>query len=110
MPERLKDNPGKTGNLQSELRLKVGAHVLITSNHPKKKYKEDGIVNGARGFVQSIQVSKDDPEKVEVIWIVFNKETVGRLYRIEHKHLRQSYNPGHKFATPILPERKKFKV
>ena len=79
LPNRLKDNPGKTGNLQTELRLKVGAPVLITSNHPKKKYKEDGIVNGARGFVQAIQVSKNNPEKVEIIWVVFNKETVGRL-------------------------------
>ena len=109
LPQRLKDNPGKTGNLQTELRLKVGAPVLITSNHSKKKYKEDGIVNGARGFVESIQVSKENPEKVEIIWIVFNKESIGRLYRIEHKYLRQNYNPGHKLATPILPERKNFR-
>ena len=45
LPNRLKDNPGKTGNLQTELRLKVGAPVLVTSNHTKKKFKEDGIVN-----------------------------------------------------------------
>ena len=109
LPQRLKDNPGKTGNLQTELRLKVGAPVLITSNHSKKKYKEDGIVNGARGFVESIQVSKENPEKVEIVWVVFNKESIGRLYRIEHKYLRQNYNPGHKLATPILPERKNFK-
>ena len=44
IPGRLKDNPGKTGNIQTELRLTIGAPVLITSNHPKKKYKEDGIV------------------------------------------------------------------
>ena len=109
LPNRLKNNPSKTGNLQTELRLKVGAPVLITSNHPKKKYKEDGIVNGARGFVQSIQVSKDNSEKVDVIWVVFNKESIGRLYRFEHKHLRQYYNPGNDKATPILPERKNFK-
>ena len=109
LPNRLKENPGKTGNLQTELRLKVGAPVLITSNHSKKKYKEDGIVNGARGFVQSIQVSKGNPEKVDIIWVVFNKETVGRLYRFEQNHLRQNHNPGHKLATPIQPERKNFK-
>ena len=51
LPNRLKDNPGKTGNLQTELKLKVGAPVFITTNHSKKKYKEDGKINGARGFV-----------------------------------------------------------
>ena len=109
VPNRLKDNPGKTGNLQTELRLKVGAPVLITSNHSKKKYKEDGIVNGARGFVQSIQVSKDNPDEVDIIWVVFNKDSVGKLYRFEHNYLRQSHNPGHQSATPILPVRKNFK-
>ena len=109
LPNRLKDNPGKTGNLQTELKLKVGAPVFITTNHSKKKYKEDGIVNGARGFVQSIQVSKENSDKVEIIWIVFNKENVGRLYRFDHRHLRQQYNPGHESATPIMPERKNFK-
>ena len=109
LPNRLKDNPGKTANLQTELRLKVGAPVLITSNHPKKKYKEDGIVNGARGFVQSIQLSKENPEKVDVIWVIFNKENIGRLYRFEHNHLRKYHNPGDQSAIPILPERKTFK-
>ena len=109
IPERFKDNPSKTANLQTELKLKVGAPVLITSNHSKKKYKEDGLVNGARGFVQAIQVSREDPERVEVVWVVFNKESVGRLYRAEHQHLRKHFNPGHRLATPILPERKNFK-
>ena len=59
--------------------------------------------------MQSIQVSKENPEKVEIIWIVFNKENVGRLYRFDHRYLRQHFNPGHESATPILPERKNFK-
>ena len=46
---------------------------------------------------------------MEVIWVVFKKETIGRLYRMENQHLRTTFNPGHKAATPILPERKKFK-
>ena len=109
VPTRLKDNPGKTANLQTELRLKVGAPVFITSNHSKKKYKEDGIINGARGYVQAIQTSKENSEKVEVIWVVFKNENIGRLYRFDHKHLRHNYNPGHPLATPILPIRKNFK-
>ena len=64
VPERLKGNLGRTGNLETKLVLKVGAPVVITTNHSKHKYKDDGIMNGARGYVQAITVSKDDPEKV----------------------------------------------
>ena len=103
-------NPGKTGNLSAQLKVKVGCPVVITSNHPKKKYREDGYVNGARGFVQAVQVSKDNPEKVDIIWVVFHDETIGRLYRFDHAHLRSNFNPGHKLATPILPMRKNFKM
>ena len=66
LPGRMKDNASKTGNLQTMLKLKVGAPVVVTSNHPKRKYKEDGIINAARGYVQSIQVSKVNPDIVEV--------------------------------------------
>ena len=110
LPENLKDNSSKTGNLQTELKMKVGAPIVITTNHSKQKYLEDGIVNGARGFVQAIQVSKANTDKVEVVWIVFNNESVGRLYRFEHNHLRKLFNPGSEMATPILPTRKNFKV
>ena len=110
IPERMQDNPGNTGNLQKELRLKVGAPVVITTNHPKQKYKDDGIMNGARGFVQFIQVSKDNPEKVDIIWVVFHRESIGRRYRADHVHLRKSFYPGHERATPILPQRKHFKL
>ena len=67
VPERLKNNLGKTGNLETELVVKIGAPVVITSNHSKQKYREDGIVNGARGYVQSIQVSNKDSEHVDLI-------------------------------------------
>ena len=110
VPEKLNTNPGRTGNLQKCLKLRVGAPVVITSNHSKQKYREDGLVNGARGFVQAIQCSKDDQNLVEIIWIVFHDESVGRLYRFEHNHLRKIFNPGHKYATPILPTRNTFKT
>ena len=110
LPEHLKDNPGKTGNLLSELNLKIGAPVVITTNHSKQKYREDGIVNGARGYVQSVQTSKENSEKVDIIWVVFNKESIGKLYRFENRYLRNDFNPGHDLATPILPQRKNFNV
>ena len=108
VPDRLKGNLGKTGNLETELVLKVGAPVVITSNHSKQKYKDDGIMNAARGYVQAITVSKNDPEKVEIIWVVFKHESIGKRYRFDHSHLLKDYNPGHKLATPILPVRKNF--
>lgn len=52
LPIKLRKNPGKTGNLPTELILKVGAPVVVTTNHSKAKYREDGIVNGARGYIQ----------------------------------------------------------
>ena len=76
---------------------------MITENHKKAIYKEDGIVNGARGWVQSIQVSKNDPNKVDVVWIVFNNPKVDQLYRFEHQDLRKKFDPKHPLATPILP-------
>ena len=110
LPEKLKENTGKTANLQTQLILRVGSPIILTTNHSKKKYREDGIVNGARGFVHDIQACKQNPEKVEVIWAIFNNEAIGKLYRFENNHLRKSFNPGNKLATPIVPTRKNFKI
>ena len=101
-------NLSKTGNLPTVLKLKVGAPVVITSNHPNSRYKDDGIMNGARGYIQAIQTDEINPNQVRVIWVVFNHEKLGSLYRSEKYHLRQNFNPGHPLATPILPERNKF--
>ena len=54
--------------------------MLITSN--QYKYKGDGIMNGAREYVQDIQVSKENLNRVGVIWIVFNNENLKKLYRL----------------------------
>ena len=110
LPENVTENPGKTGNLHEDLKLKVGAPVVVTKNHSKQKYREDGIMNGARGYVQAIQTSDKDAERVEVVWIVFINENIGKRYRFDHKHLRQKFNPGHENATPILPSRSTFKI
>ena len=110
LPRNFKHNPGKTANLETELILKEGAPVVLTSNNSKQRFREDGLCNGARGFVQAIQVSKEDSNRVECVWIVLLKENAGRLYRFEHRHLRKDFNPGHELAIPIFPERKSFQV
>ena len=51
------------------------AHNLCYSSlvpkHLAKKYKEDGLVNGARGYIDSVQVSKHDSSYVDVVWLVY---------------------------------------
>ena len=110
LSKKINENPGRTGNLLNELKVKVNAPVVITTNHSKRKYREDGIMNGARGYVQKIQVSKDNPERVDVIWVVFNNENIGKRYRFDHRHLRKGFDPGHEKATPILPQRRNFNI
>ena len=39
------------------------------------------MVNGARGFVDSIQANKEDPYVAEVIWVRFNDDAIGQLLR-----------------------------
>ena len=46
LPSSLNENATKTGNLQTVLKLKLKAPVVVTINHSKRKYREDGIVNG----------------------------------------------------------------
>ena len=101
----------QTGSLPGELLVKVGAPVMITVNHRKKEFKEDGIMNGARGFIEHIEVSEEDPNQVTIIWVVFNNRDNGANYRAapENRRLRRDQNLS-EFATPILPTKKTFKM
>ena len=92
-------NYTQTGNLPQKVILKVGAPILITTNDPK--YKEDGIVNGAKGYIDSFQFYEQEQTKVKVIWVVFKDETVGRRLRMEKKELKGSHHTNSQSATPI---------
>ena len=100
----------KTGSLPSELHIKIGAPVFLTANHKKKEYKEDGIMNGARGFIEHIEVSEENGDEVTIIWIVFNDKENGAFYRAqpEHRKLRRDQALS-EYATPILPVKRTFK-
>ena len=100
----------QTGGLESKLVLKNEAPVVITSNHPQAKYKEDGVVNGARGYVDSIQISKADPEKVEVVWVVFKYKSIGKLLRYDYRNLRKIHKTSDDNAVPILRQKKAFTI
>ena len=81
---------------------------MITSNHSVKKYKNNGIVNGARGFIDSIQPSKDDPNVPEVIWVRFNDDETGQLLRKDKLALTQDHKPNDPLSVPIVRQKKKF--
>ena len=99
----------QTGQLPPKLQIKIGAPVVITTNHTKSIYKEEGMMNGARGYIDFIQVNKEDPEEVEIIWVVFTKKESCAKYRSDHRHLRGKHVLD-EFATPILPVKKRFQV
>merc|ERR1719233_1229624 len=100
----------RTGQLQKRIIFKEDAPVMITSNSSKVKYKTNGIVNGARGKIDSIQPSDTDPEAAEVVWIRFNDDKIGQLLRFESKHLLEKHKPKDPLAVPITRQKKQFKV
>ena len=101
----------RTGALPYELRIKVGAPVIITCNHKNKKWKEDGLSNGQRGFIEFIEVDENNEEEVTIIWVVFHDRQAGAQYRAapEHWKLRRDQKLS-EFATPILPTKRSFKI
>ena len=62
----------------TNLIIREGAPVYITTNHSVARYREDGIMNGAGGFIDYIQTSKNDPDHVEIIWVKFSDKNVGK--------------------------------
>ena len=100
----------QTGGLENKIMLKKDAPIVITSNHPQAKYKEDGIVNGAKGFIDSLQLSKKEADKIEVVWVVFKDKSVGKLLRYELKNLKKLHKPSDENAVPILRQKKTFSI
>ena len=82
-----------SGQMVKKLTFTKGALVVMTLNHNRKEYKEDGLVNGAKGYIDYIQTSENDPQNVKVIWAVFrNKKSGSKVYKWRTNHLRPSHN------------------
>ena len=96
------------GQLEHVVKLKKGAPVMLTSNHQEQRYKNNGIVNGSRGYVDSFQVSKTNPDKVEIIWVCFLDEKTGQLLRDDNKALLKHHKPNNPMAVPIRTQKKQF--
>ena len=104
-----KSSKGKDeGQLSSNLALRRNAPVVITCNHSEAKYRDDGINNGARGYIDSIQPSKENPEEPEVVWVVFNDKSIGVKLRESKKHLTKEHKPYNKLAVPIERQKRQF--
>ena len=110
-PPPLKENAPltETGQLQTKFIFKQNAPVMITSNSSQKKYKNNGIVNGARGYIDSIQPSKENPQVADVIWVRFNDDNTGQLLRQDNLVLLREHRPVDPLAVPIKKQRKSFK-
>ena len=94
--------------LSASLLLKKQAPIVITSNHSEAKYRDDGINNGARGYIDSIQPNKENPDIPEVVWIVFNDESIGERLRQDRKYLLNDHKPFNKSAVPIERQKRQF--
>ena len=102
-PPILRDdiNYTKTGNLAKALVLKIGAPIILTVNHTKAKYREDGIVNSARGYVDSFQMEIGKENEVKAIWIVFQIQSIGKKLLEDSHELRKSHTPNDPNSVPI---------
>ena len=61
----------ETGNLESQLKLKIGAQVMLTSNLDI----DDRLVNGLVGTAKQIKYKNNE---VSVVYVKFNDNYAGR--------------------------------
>ena len=100
----------KTGQLENQFIFRKGAPIMVTSNHEKLRYKNNGIVNGSRGFIDSVQMSSENPDEIEIVWVVFNDENTGKLLREDQRALLKRHKPNNPLAVPIRKQKKQFSM
>ena len=61
----------ETGNLESQLKLKIGAQIMLTSNLDT----DVRLVNGLVGTIKQIKYKNNE---VSVVYVKFNDNTAGR--------------------------------
>ena len=84
-------NPKDTGNLCKTVSLKVGAHVMITTNIDVS----DGLTNGAMGTVADI-VMDSSSSHIKAVLVAFDMTTIG-----EHAKSVSAYKHINCDAVPI---------
>ena len=92
-----KDDPKYTGGLPNELRLAVGARVMLIRNLDIA----DGLVNGSQGKVIGFIKSKPDTSTtIAAVLVIFDSPKVGTIAR-QTSHFSLELR-AHPMATPIL--------
>ena len=93
------NKPSATGNLTKELKIKVGARVMITTNIDVS----DRLTNGVMGTI--VNIVKDEEEvNVKVILVKFDNSDVGQCAR------SQSLYKKNRNAVPIVPFQASFQI
>ena len=81
---------------------------MITVND--LKYKEDGVVNGARGHIDSFQMEENDSTTIKIIWVVFRDENVGKRLRLDKYDVKGSHKTTNPLAVPIEATKTRFEL
>ena len=55
-------------------------------------------------------MSKDNPEEIEIIWVRFNDDNVGKLLREDNRALLKYHTPDDRLAVPIRKQKKTFSM
>jgi len=113
VPDTVSYETGKKKGMVKNLIIREGAPVMLITNDKKTRYKEDGIVNGATGYIDYIQTAEGNSEIVDIIWVVFKNKDVGnKCYRRERRHSRPRYSDHwlDPAALPIFPVQKPVEV
>jgi hypothetical protein len=100
---QIPDDPRKTKQIASNLRLSVGERTEIALN----VRTDDGMTNGAGNIVKKIQLNQRDKPS-GIIWVQFDHSDVGEKTRHENRNL---YGQGIQSTwTPIKPITTQFGV
>ena len=94
----------KTGNLPNTLTLKKKVPIMLTINSTNSLFKQNGIVNGQRGYIEDLQFEiKKDQEKLKVIWVIFPNKDTGKLLResMKKKGIRNTRNHHKGNKNPV---------
>ena len=94
------DKPSATGNLTKELKIKIGARVMITTNIDVS----DRLTNGVMGMI--VNILKDEEElNVKVILVKFDNSDVGQSAKSQSLYKKVNRN-----AVPIVPFQASFQI
>lgn len=103
----------KSHGMMTNLIIRKNAPIMMTTNHTVARFKEDGLCNGLCGYIDFIQVNSQNPEIVDIIWMMPESKNVGKkCYLREMRHKRPEHSEAYldSEALPILPLRRAFEV